>query len=310
MSDATRYATDVDPAGHDSHALVVRAIRDGESVLELGCATGSTTKVLRDKGCTVTAVEVDLAAAARAAAFASALVVADLDGPALDAIGGTYDVVVVADVLEHLLDPGRVLDFAATRLTPGGRLVASLPNVAHAAVRLALLTGAFRYDDFGLLDRTHVRFFTHESVRALFADRGWTIASVERVVAGVDDALVPFDRSALPPGIEEWVLAQPEATTFQFVVVATPPPTMPNTEPAPPPTDALLATQGAALVAAEAEAARLRGEVEALRSAYDYDTAALRDTVAERDQTIEDIERSRAYRFMVRARELRRKAHR
>lgn len=310
MSDATRYATDVDPAGNDSHALVVRAIEPGASVLELGCATGSTTKVLRDKGCRVTAVEVDLAAAARAAAFADSLVVADLDGPALDAIGGTYDVVVAADVLEHLMDPGRVLDFAAARLAPGGRLVASLPNVAHAAVRLALLTGSFRYDDFGLLDRTHVRFFTHESVRALFTERGWTVASVERVVAGVDDALVPFDRAALPPGVEEWVLAQPEATTFQFVVVATPPAVARVDTAPPPPTDPLLATQGAALVAAEAEATRLRTDVETLKSRFDYQTAALNDAVADRDRRIEEIERSRAYRFMVRARSLRRRAGR
>lgn len=298
MSDATRYATDVDPAGADSHALVVRAVPAGSSVLELGCATGSTTKVLRDKGCRVTAVEVDVAAAARAAAFADALVVADLDGAGLDAIGGTYDVVVVADVLEHLLDARRVLDFAASRLKPGGRVIVSLPNVAHAAVRLALLTGQFRYDEFGLLDRTHVRFYTYDSVLALFD--GWTVESVERVVVGVDEALVPFDRAALPAGIEEWVLAQPEATTFQFVVVATPPAAVPTEAPAPPKTDALLATQGAALVAAETAAAEARAALDAAVARHGHELAALHDTITERDRRLAAIEASRAYRLVTR----------
>lgn len=194
-----------------------------QRVLDLGCATGTLARFLVEQGCTVVGVEVDAAAAAHATAWCEHVVVGDLDLIELKAeLGGQcFDVVVAGDVLEHLRDPTRVLASLPALLAPDGRIVASLPNVAHGSVRLALLAGEFPYDDAGLLDRTHLRFFTAASARQMFEATGFEVERLERITVPVDQA-VPFDRSALPPGVEEAVTEMPEATTFQFVLVARP----------------------------------------------------------------------------------------
>jgi SAM-dependent methyltransferase len=196
----------------------------GKKVLELGCATGYMSRVLRDRGCKVVAVEMDATAAARASQFCDRVIVADLDRVDLSRELGEelFDVIVAADVLEHLKDPLRVLRRIRPHLEPGGRVVASIPNVAHGSVRLALLTGTFPYSEVGLLDRTHLRFFTAASVERLFADAGFHISHVHRQRRALDRSEVPFDRAALPSGVVEAIAADPEALTYQFIVTAEP----------------------------------------------------------------------------------------
>ena len=208
----------------ESHALVARLVGSDVRVLELGCAVGAMTETLSQEGCSVVAVERDPAAAAVALAFAERVIVADLDGDDyVNELGeDTFDVVVAADVLEHLQRPVAVLRDTTSRLRQNGVVVISLPNVAHAAVRLALLGGAFPYGQYGLLDRTHIHFYTLESALELIESAGLWVTELERVVVPVSEALVPIDLAALPTGIEQWAIVQPEATTFQFVFRCTP----------------------------------------------------------------------------------------
>src|SRR5204862_595399 len=112
----------------------------------------------------------DPEAAVRARARGFEVVEADLDRDAWeDRLGGRhFDVVVLADVLEHVLRPVDVLRTIVSRcLKEGGHLVLSIPNVAHGSVRLALLLGDFDRTDTGILDRTHLQFFTRRSLHAL-----------------------------------------------------------------------------------------------------------------------------------------------
>jgi len=90
--------------------------------------------------------------------------------------GAAFDGVVFKDVLEHVADPAALLRDARSLLRPGGRVIASIPNVAHWTVRLRLLFGHFDYTPTGLLDATHLRFFMEASVRALF--RTWDASSL------------------------------------------------------------------------------------------------------------------------------------
>ena len=133
-------------------------------VLELGCATGSVTKVLAQHGC-VTAVEIDPEAAQLAKEWTDEIIVGDLDTIDLRAALGEaeFDVIVAADVLEHLKDPARCLLACVERLASGGEVVLSIPNVAHVDLRLALLRGEFQYRPLGLLDESHLRFFTRRT---------------------------------------------------------------------------------------------------------------------------------------------------
>jgi SAM-dependent methyltransferase len=106
------------------------------------------------------------------------MVVADLDRD-VPRLEGAFDVIVYGDVLEHLVDPLDVLVELNEYLAPGGRVVISMPNVAHLWIRLSLLFGRFQYADRGLLDRTHLRFFTERSVRELVADAGLGVLRLE-----------------------------------------------------------------------------------------------------------------------------------
>lgn len=209
--------------GIDELVSPVVHLIENERVLDLGCATGWQARHLAARGCTVVGVEVDRDAAARASAWCERVIVCDLDISDLPGLVGSddFDVVAAGDVLEHLRDPVRVLSSLRGILRPTGRVVASIPNVAHGSVRLALLTGVFRYEEAGLLDRTHLRFFTLSSVEEMFAAAGYRVEQLERIEVPIDRG-TPYDRTLLPPGIETAVAAMPDATTFGFLVVARP----------------------------------------------------------------------------------------
>src|SRR5207249_3528300 len=129
--------------------------------------------VLRERlGCTVTGIEVQSTAAEVARESADRVIVADAEELDYAQVFASerFDVILFADVLEHLRDPELVLRRVRRLLEPRGSIVASIPNVAHGSVRVALLGGEFRYTPNGLLDDTHLRFFTKDSVLALFED--------------------------------------------------------------------------------------------------------------------------------------------
>ena len=131
---------------------------------------------------------VDLHPSAEAKERLAAFVQADLDDglPPEAAARAPYDTVVAADVLEHVRQPGRLLDELVPLVAPGGVLVASVPNFGHWYPRTRVAVGRFDYDERGILDRDHVRFFTRRSFTRLARRHGW------RVVAGEATGL-PFD---------------------------------------------------------------------------------------------------------------------
>ena len=160
--------------------MMLEAIPPGATVLELGPASGYMTKLMAERGCTVDAIEFNPLDAAKAAVYCRTMVVGSLEEPAtLARLSGPYDVIVAADVLEHLRSPEETLAMVLPALSPNGMMLVSLPNVAHKSVRLSLLKGNFDYTDTGLLDRTHLRLFTLATGRKLFADAGLRIERIE-----------------------------------------------------------------------------------------------------------------------------------
>jgi 2-polyprenyl-3-methyl-5-hydroxy-6-metoxy-1,4-benzoquinol methylase len=206
----------------DPRALEIRMIGTGKRVLELGSAGGITTKAMVERGCQVVAVELDPIAAERAGAHAERVVVGDLDDPETlrQVADDRFDVVLAGDVLEHLRDPLAVVLAAREVLEPDGFLVVSIPNVAHADVRLSLLGGRFPYSDTGLLDQSHLRFFTLESFEALLAQAGFVIADLERLRAAIFTTELDVDQASVDPELVKQLLEDPEAETYQFVLRA------------------------------------------------------------------------------------------
>lgn len=172
----------------ESHQWMIRHVPDGSRVLDVGCAGGYLARVLRDeKGCQVDGVDLDPDAAERAREVCGSVAVGSLDDEAFVAsLGGTYDRILCGDVLEHLRDPARVASHLGRLLAAEGRLLVSIPNVANWRVRLALARGQFTYEDSGLLDRTHLRFYTFDSVCELAAEASLRIATREFTIRPSD----------------------------------------------------------------------------------------------------------------------------
>ena len=225
MRPAGEYSVELDLSDrNNSHTLIVELIGPDKKVLDVGVATGYVAAALSSKGCAVTGIELDPDAARRAEEFCERVVVGDVESLDLSAELGeeSFDVIVFGDVLEHLKDPQRVLEHLKTFLREEGYIVASIPNVAHGSVRLALLQGRFRYRELGLLDDTHLRFFTRESVEQLFRDSGFSIGELERTRRDVFDTEVEVDRELVAKETLSLLEGDPEARTYQFVLTAHP----------------------------------------------------------------------------------------
>jgi SAM-dependent methyltransferase len=216
---------DFDP--NSSHGIMGRLVGDGKRVLEVGCATGYMSEHLSRRGNRVTGVDIDEEAAQEARLHCEEVIVADLDSRPLAEFleGKQYDVAVFGDVLEHLRDPWRVLRDTRPFLSPNGFVVISVPNVAHGNVRLSLLRGAFDSSPLGILDDTHLHFFTLRTARELCLRAGYRIDAIERVKMPLffdTDVLPQVDERDFGRAVVDDVRRDPEHDTLQFVVRATP----------------------------------------------------------------------------------------
>ena len=198
---------------------MLHLVRPAESVLELGASVGLMTEVMHSWGIAVTAVEIDPTARDILDESAARVLIGDLDDPrTLEPLGDErFDVVLASDVLEHLKDPLRCLRQAVQHVKPDGRVIVSIPNIAHGDIRLALLAGSFEYADMGLLDRTHIKFFTRSSLSNFLASAGLEPIRWHRTERPIGESEIP-----LPAELVAWgrrVLADdPDADTYQWLV--------------------------------------------------------------------------------------------
>lgn len=150
-------------------------------ILELGCGEGVTLAWLKgiERCAEGVGIELSEVAALRARDVVDRVIVADIETDEVAFAGDYFDCILCLDVLEHLKDPWRVLRKLAGWLRPNGTLVASIPNVRYKSVVLDLaLRGRFDYQDAGILDRTHLRFFTRSSAVSLMQSAGLVVGEV------------------------------------------------------------------------------------------------------------------------------------
>lgn len=160
------YGFKGDPSS--SHATILRFIGQGRGrrLLDVGAADGFLAERFAEQGWAVTAIEQDPELASCARRHCSEVVVSDLNN-GVPQLTGSFDAMVYGDVLEHLASPELVLRDLNRHLKKDGMVIVSVPNVAHLWVRLMILLGRFEYADRGILDRTHLRFFTLKTFRQL-----------------------------------------------------------------------------------------------------------------------------------------------
>lgn len=163
---------------YSSHAQIINWIeREHPSeVLEVGTATGYLSSEMVKRGCNVTGIEQDTEMASLARQYCREMIVGDIETLDLNGLG-QFDAIVFGDVLEHLRNPRAVLEKISHLLKPGGNILISLPNIANIWVRLNLLLGRFNYSRVGILDESHLRFFTLKTAKKLAADSGLDVVS-------------------------------------------------------------------------------------------------------------------------------------
>ncbi|MDH4426155.1 MAG: methyltransferase domain-containing protein [Acidovorax sp.] len=220
------YLRRLHPGEITSLSLLAALIPAGSEVLDLGCGSGALGETLTKRGCVCDGLTLNAAEAAHARSHYRHLEVADLELANLRQLfeGRKYDAIVCADVLEHLRRPDRLVDQCRDLLREEGNLLVSVPNAAYAGLVLELLHGEFRYREEGLLDRTHLRFFTRSSLTSFLTDNRWETSSIQAVHRDLSDSEFPITPDSLPPAVSRYVLAQPDALTYQFVVSARPRP--------------------------------------------------------------------------------------
>jgi 2-polyprenyl-3-methyl-5-hydroxy-6-metoxy-1,4-benzoquinol methylase len=173
---------------HSSHEFVKVAIGAGQEVLDVGCGEGFLAEQIQQMGNHVTGIDV-LPEAKRQEAF-DQYVPADLENGIDPSTPGLrdreFDKVLLLDVLEHLRIPDRLLQDCRCFLKANGHLIVSVPNVANITIRLMLLFGRFNYTERGILDKTHLRFFTRKTARKLLESNGYRIVDLKMTIVPIE----------------------------------------------------------------------------------------------------------------------------
>jgi 2-polyprenyl-3-methyl-5-hydroxy-6-metoxy-1,4-benzoquinol methylase len=191
-------------------------------VLETGCASGHMSALLSAQGCSVVGMEIESSIVEPALEWLERAVIGDLEDPSIwsELDGESFDVILFGDVLEHLKDPLPALREAAQHLAPAGVVIISVPNISHADVKVALIKGTFPYSESGLLDRTHISFFTKESLVELIREAGLAVVEITRITGPVCSTEIGVSRDDIDDATLSAVTNDREAETYQFVVKA------------------------------------------------------------------------------------------
>ncbi len=210
-----------------SHRILIEMIRRSGvrgRLLDLGAAGGELSEALRDRFDYALAFEFDVGRIPQLRRRFDHSVISDLER--IQTLPKGFDAIILADVIEHLREPRSLLPLARAALNPGGRLFLSVPNIANVTIRLGLLFGYFIYRDRGILDSTHLRFYTMRSIREEIESAGFRIEEIKgssvpiRIIVG---DWMPVPLVELGEWILSWLTQSWKALfAYQFVMVAVP----------------------------------------------------------------------------------------
>lgn len=218
-----KYGQTIDIDAHNSVSHILRNIKPGSTVLELGSSSGYMTKYMKEElGCKVTIVEIDSEAAGIAAEYADKEFIGPMDGDIerytwLNYNTCKYDHIIFADVLEHLMDPWQVLKRSVDLLKEDGTILISVPNVGHNSVIIDLINGRFNYRELGLLDNTHIRFFTRSSLRKMVEEAGLHIEKEMNTYCAVEHTEFKNKLEDVPAVIANLLQVRQDGILYQFV---------------------------------------------------------------------------------------------
>ncbi|TME45953.1 MAG: class I SAM-dependent methyltransferase [Chloroflexi bacterium] len=201
---------------YSAHQWVIRQCRGAREVLDVGGSAGTIARELRGGATAVDIIEIDAQAAAVAQAVGRQVLAGDVETMPLPLELAAYDAIILADLIEHLRDPIATMARLRPYLAPAGRLLITTPNIANWSMRLLHLAGRWDYTDRGIMDRTHLRFFTRRTLLAAIRAAGYRVVDVDVTCPLPALRREPFNRWAHWLG-RRW----PTMLAYQFLVVAT-----------------------------------------------------------------------------------------
>lgn len=187
-----------------SHRKIIDLVGKDKKILDVGCNKGYLSVKFRENGCYVVGIETDLESAGIAKNSCNEIIIGDVDQiDKLSYPDDYFDAMVFADILEHLKNPEEVLLRLKRYLNPAGLVIASSPNIARMDIRLRLLFGKFDYEETGILDRTHLRFFALSTAKKIFQDTGYKVLYTDYTGA-----------------VYNFLRILPTFFAFQFIIIA------------------------------------------------------------------------------------------
>jgi 2-polyprenyl-3-methyl-5-hydroxy-6-metoxy-1,4-benzoquinol methylase len=208
-----------------SHQRIARYVKTlgRDPILDVGASNGQIGQLLDGNGLTIDAIEPNQASADNAAPFYRTIHCASVEEVELPR--DHYRVLICADILEHTIDPVRAIGRLLEAATDDVRLVISLPNVGHLAARAIVLAGKFPQDDRGIFDRTHLHFYTRDTMMALMADAGLQVLHLGATPVPLEEVWPP----QLPTSLRDIgmnlqtaaIRMAPTLFAYQWLVVAT-----------------------------------------------------------------------------------------
>lgn len=218
-----KYDVALDLKSDNSLSIIVSNIRPNSIILEFGPATGRLTKYLKEQlNCKLYIVEIDQDAYDESLKYAEDGSCGDIEKYQWAEKFGElkFDYIIFADVLEHLRDPDKVIKAAKKFLETDGVLIVSVPNIAHDSIIVNLFEDVFQYNKIGLLDDTHVHFFTYNSLKPLFENNGYSIIREEATYLQDDIGEFPFSVNETNEEIKEALASHQYGHVYQLVFFA------------------------------------------------------------------------------------------
>lgn len=227
------YDYEVDFESDTAAAAVIRFVRPGSRVLEIGAGSGAISRHLVQRNqCELVALEHNPVSIEKLRKFCVSVHQLDLNDDLwpeqlmnssdFDASKGKFDYVIAADVLEHLYDPWTVLKAMARLLNDDGRIILSLPHASHSSVLTAFYNGDVQMNEWGLLDKTHIRFFGLKNIDGLYESAGLAVVNVHYVLRAPGDTEFAEQWKALPADVRRVMLQRGISNIYQVVTEAMP----------------------------------------------------------------------------------------
>lgn len=211
-------------ASNDSLSKIIKRLKSNSKILEFGCANGRLTKYMTEKlNCTVTIVEIDEEAGKVAAEYSKESFLGDNDGNIENLVwaeklkGEKFDFIIFADVLEHLHDPEIVLKICKSLLDKNGSIIVSIPNIANNSILASLYKNEFEYQNIGLLDNTHIKFYTYYTFHRMLGRLEYRMTYETATFSKIGENELPVSLVELPMSFRNNLIEREFGDVYQFI---------------------------------------------------------------------------------------------